>query len=282
MRCIYCRVLFPGEAVSQPLALKSSGYNSAEKGWVEVCDGRQRSHVGIFWCVEGEAAVEINGIPHTMRKNELLYYFKYNSHRIQVTGDIFSYYWVTFDGTLCEEMLKASVCSDGVISAGGAPAGLFNAIFENLHDFSPDSIDRSGELVYRLLTLIGKRQREKNCGENCQPRHENLICERFTELVLKRYMEDSLNISSIARILGIHRTTLVRLVRKRFKLTPMTYLNTVRRQAALRLLYSSELTIKEIAVRCGISDPCYFSRQIRKLTGKSPREFRNHPMIWED
>jgi len=280
MRSIHYRTLLPGETVSLPLSLKSSGCNSGEKGWMEFADGKQRTHVGIFWGIEGEAVIAINGKPHTVRGNEILYYFKYDSHKIEVTGDLFSYYWVTFDGTLCEELLRASVSGEGVIPAGKPPGEHFSAMFECLHNFSPNSISRGSVLGYQLLLMIKERQMAK-IREDSGMHRENLLCERFTELVSRRYMEDSLNISAIARTLGIHRTTLVRLVRKKFNVSPVTYLKTARQQAALRLLYSSELSVKEIASLCGIADPCYFSRQIRKLTGKTPGEFRNSPAFPE-
>ncbi len=43
---------------------------------------------------------------------------------------------------------------------------------------------------------------------------------------------------------------------------------------ALELLRSTTLSIKEIAPRCGFSDPQYFSRAFRNIFGQPPGEWR--------
>ncbi|RPE08520.1 AraC family transcriptional regulator [Chitinophaga lutea] len=45
-------------------------------------------------------------------------------------------------------------------------------------------------------------------------------------------------------------------------------------QEAKRALHFSHLSVKEIAVNTGFSDPFYFSRLFKKHTGVSPKEFR--------
>ncbi len=52
------------------------------------------------------------------------------------------------------------------------------------------------------------------------------------------------------------------------------YLTEIRLKKAKELLGHSELSIKEICVRCGYSDPNYFSRIFKKYEGVTPSEFR--------
>ena len=56
--------------------------------------------------------------------------------------------------------------------------------------------------------------------------------------------------------------------------SPLNYLMQIRIQRAITLMRQPELNITEIAYSVGFNDSNYFTRQFRKLTGKTPREYR--------
>jgi transcriptional regulator GlxA family with amidase domain len=56
---------------------------------------------------------------------------------------------------------------------------------------------------------------------------------------------------------------------------PMNYLSELRLSKACSMLQSSELSISEIAMKCGYNDSNYFSRLFRKRLGLTPRKFRS-------
>ena len=58
--------------------------------------------------------------------------------------------------------------------------------------------------------------------------------------------------------------------------SPIDYLLKLRLQNAASLLMLQELSITEIASRCGFSDSNYFSRQFKKMFSRSPQQFRLH------
>ena len=60
-------------------------------------------------------------------------------------------------------------------------------------------------------------------------------------------------------------------------MTPKKYLNTVRMKKAKALieLRGTEMTIGEIAERCGVADPTIFSRIFKKHFGVSPTQYRD-------
>lgn len=49
---------------------------------------------------------------------------------------------------------------------------------------------------------------------------------------------------------------------------------------AKRLIYTEDLSIKEIAYELGYNDPAYFSRIFKKKTGFAPEEFRDEQLIY--
>ena len=56
--------------------------------------------------------------------------------------------------------------------------------------------------------------------------------------------------------------------------SPKEYLIGLRINYACELLDSTQLSIGEIAFKSGFNDSNYFTRQFRRVTGRSPRDYR--------
>ena len=65
-----------------------------------------------------------------------------------------------------------------------------------------------------------------------------------------------------------------RIFSTKYGMSPVQYLLNLRIQAASYHLLNSEASISQIAELCGFEDSNYFSRQFKKVTGRSPREYR--------
>ena len=47
-------------------------------------------------------------------------------------------------------------------------------------------------------------------------------------------------------------------------------------QTAKKLLESTDLSVTEIAMRCGFNSSSYFTKQFHALTGKTPAQYRKN------
>jgi AraC-like DNA-binding protein len=56
--------------------------------------------------------------------------------------------------------------------------------------------------------------------------------------------------------------------------SPIDYLNHYRIECASFLLTSSDMTIAEIAQRCGYSDSSFFIKQFKRYKGTTPKKYR--------
>lgn len=86
----------------------------------------------------------------------------------------------------------------------------------------------------------------------------------------------NIRIQDIAAAIGIDRTYLYRLFMEQQKISPKQYLLQLRIHIASDMLSSSDYSITEIAYSCGFKDAAAFSNQFKKMTGYTPRKFREY------
>lgn len=73
----------------------------------------------------------------------------------------------------------------------------------------------------------------------------------------------------------------IRLFSEIYEVAPHRYLTDIRIRRAASLLRDTRLDVSEISIRCGFSDPNYFSRIFRKYYGTSPLKYRNNEFMGE-
>lgn len=108
--------------------------------------------------------------------------------------------------------------------------------------------------------------------------------ERPTQAMLRLadtlgYLEENyhrpLDLSELAGRANLSRNQFLRVFKRAFGTTPMTYLAHRRIQEAQRLLRDTTRSISQIAFDTGFGDSNYFSRRFYQVTGTSPRAYRS-------
>lgn len=87
---------------------------------------------------------------------------------------------------------------------------------------------------------------------------------------------DDMNFDTSALIedIGMSRTTFTEKLKQLTGMTPLSFISSIRLQAAFRLLQEKKnIRITELAYSVGFNDPKYFSQCFRKKFGFSPKEF---------
>ena len=85
---------------------------------------------------------------------------------------------------------------------------------------------------------------------------------------------EPVSVESLAKMANLSRRTFFRLFRRMTGSSPQEYRTRLKLKMAVELLTSSELSIGEIAMRCGFSDSNYFCRVFREYLSTTPRQFR--------
>ncbi len=91
--------------------------------------------------------------------------------------------------------------------------------------------------------------------------------------IQKNYAEP-ISVSQLARLSNYSERQFIRLFKEAFGCIPMTYITNLRMQKACELLRTTNLSIAEIASRCGYHDNNYFSRIFKKHNGMTPSAYR--------
>ena len=88
------------------------------------------------------------------------------------------------------------------------------------------------------------------------------------------HYSEEIAIADIAAAASLSEREVYRTFRQVLDTTPTLYLARHRINAASRMLREKDMSITEIAVNCGFSNPSYFCKVFHNLTGMSPRDFR--------
>ena len=120
---------------------------------------------------------------------------------------------------------------------------IFDSFFENLSELS----------IYGETTLLAAKVKD----------------------YINRNFANKISIRDISDIFHIHPAHLSRLFKKKFGVSPMAYLTSVKIENAKELIRTTDMLLKDIAEKVGYTDPFYFSRMFKSITGSSPLEFRN-------
>ncbi|MCQ4088530.1 AraC family transcriptional regulator [Saccharibacillus sp. JS10] len=133
---------------------------------------------------------------------------------------------------------------------------------------TPDHLDRAAlQLESFLYELVFD---EAGVEEAKRERLAEQIIEDIQRL---RHLPPT--VEQIAAIHHISVSTLRRIVQKYTGYPFNEFVHRLRTAEARNILLNTELSVKEIGERLGYSDMFYFSRVFKRITGVSPREYRN-------
>ncbi len=99
--------------------------------------------------------------------------------------------------------------------------------------------------------------------------------ERAIRFLQESFRDPEVNISAACRHGGISEGYFRRIFRQRFGISPIAYLTSLRADLGRKLL-AEGATVESAAAACGICDPKYFSRVLKKVYGCTPSRMKNN------
>lgn len=130
--------------------------------------------------------------------------------------------------------------------------------------------------LIRLLDLIQKSDYEILASNN-YAQQGIFKSKKMTSVhnYLMQNFKHEIDVNSCAGHLGMTTTSFCRFFKKQTNVTFSVYLNYLRINFAQKLLRNTQMPIKEVAFECGYASVVYFNQIFKKMTGMSPKEYRN-------
>jgi len=248
-----------------PFSARSVGYCKVQPPF---STGRERiiSFVQLFWCTRGAGIMEFSNRLCVLKQNQVALYYPDMRPCWQADRQDWEFYWMTIDGPFAVPMTSAFGLEAGIYDAEPAPAVLFKTLQRLVRQTSKQAELRACVTAFAILA--------KAAGSHAD--QTDALMDKTVQQMNRQYFSPTLNIKSLAAGLGIGRAAFFARFHAAMGMTPGAYLERLRIQSALAMLKQKQFTIAEVAARCGYADANYFSRVIRRTTGRSPLQFRKH------
>ena len=129
--------------------------------------------------------------------------------------------------------------------------------------------------VHNLVLNISDKRRKEHGYKIYKADRQKMILERFKDL-LNGHCEKKHEVSWYAEALTISADYLSKITKENDGRSARAWINEAIIAKAASLMHYANLNIKEISERLNFTDQSSFGRFIRKNTGMSPKEFREH------
>ena len=106
-----------------------------------------------------------------------------------------------------------------------------------------------------------------------QERSGNII--KTAKDYIDAHFDKDISLDDVSKVVNISPYYFSKIFKEESGLNFIEYLTNIRIEKAKNLLENSSLSVKEICVSCGYSDPNYFSRSFKKNVGVTPTEYKD-------
>jgi AraC-like DNA-binding protein len=253
----------PSPTIDLPLACRSVGHYKTFAGWHNP--EKVRPFLQVYWGVAGKGQFRLEGEEHILHPGEVFIHYT-NALRDLTALTNWEFRWMTLDGKMPDEVVRAFGFGAEPMKAGPCPGELFERLSHEIEDASPQGQRAASATAYEILSLAFSRMHDAE--KDTRKLHKCIA------LIRRHYGDPDVNVTWLARQVGIHRTNLSKLFREKMKLSVIEYLTSYRVTMAIKLLQGTDRPVREIAHETGFSHTTYFTHVIRRHTGHSPREIR--------
>lgn len=278
----------------------------AHKGWTNdqlffklmtICDYKTENqsevfhlhdYYSVFWIKTGEVVHATDFVEYTLKGNSILFVPPGIAHRMILDkycdGVTFifneEFIRMNFDSNIpvhqYEIFFNHTFKSMVTLTDDDIPA--FEMIVEKLmkeynrHDkFSRSIILNLLNLFFLEASRIYEQQSQEEEVEPGDAPNSSII--EFKSLIDKHYREEK-GVAFYAEKLNMQPSCLNNVTRRTTGITAGEMIRNRIITEVKRLLFSTDMSIKEIGIEMGFDDPAYFSRFFKKYTGTSLSDFR--------
>lgn len=161
-----------------------------------------------------------------------------------------------------------------VLSRASIDAGADSREIFLYNDAYMQQINRFNDIEDLSVWITGVMHRFiQNTFDFAQIKHSDVVFKAM-EYIRQNY-DRKLSLDDIAQHVYLSRSYLSSMFREETGQTLFAYINQVRVEKSKLFLMDPGVSLAEVAAHCGFEDQSYFTRVFRKVTGVSPKQYRN-------
>ena len=278
----------PVESMNLMLLNVGHAHHNADWNWQNVSS----PFIRIFYVLQGEALLHLPQSDVALHPGHLYIIPAYTVHSYECHGPFHLYYLHVYEGFKNDMNIQEVYDLPTEVEATEVTEHLFKYICEQqpearLPHADPSSYDTSAQISrylerYRNMALWQKMELRgamlmivSHFLRQATPRvwTGDDRMKRVLGYIHNRICE-SIDLEELAQIANVSKPYLIKLFRHEFGFSPIQYINNKKVERAQLLLYTTNMTIKEVAYTLGFNDQNYFIRMFHKVEGVTPQEYR--------
>ena len=147
------------------------------------------------------------------------------------------------------------------------------------YDSDPATPYRVQAIRATLLLLLSHMCRQHSQRLEHEPRDRHTIsCIKQAISYIRANCQNDLFLEDLASLVGLSKYYFARYFHRVTGYTFVSYVNLTRCEKAKGLLIENQLSLKEIATKCGFSNQSYFTKTFLIYTGRLPSEYREEKL----
>lgn len=191
--------------------------------------------------------------------------------------DPWTYCWMSFDGAKAAYYVESAGFKSGVYWQDCyVDHQEFNTLVQKVLSRPEltlaNDLLRLGALLAYLSLAIESNYKSQQVVRHRHEYAPDVYVNHALDYIRKHY--DSIKVTDVARYIGINRSYLTNIFKKKMGVSPQEYLLQYRLDKGCKLLLETRLSIQEVAQRIGYDNPLTFSKMFKSVYGVSPRKFR--------
>lgn len=224
----------------------------------------------LYYVTQGKGMVTIDGIGFFVSEGQSFLTFPFSIVSLEPDkNNPWEYKWVEFKGFDAAWMISQTAFGKKHPVVDNINVIGFEKYFDilEIQNTAVYSQCRAiGKLVYLLSYYIEHFPCKSNDNNNY-----TIMARNYIE---KNYHNPEFSVQDVAKHIKIDRTYLYRLFKKETDMSVIDYINNCRIRKAQTMLIDKNISVKDVAYSVGFTDQMYFSKVFKKISGKTPTEYR--------
>lgn len=226
----------------------------------------------LIFCLHGRGFVRVAGVTQQVEEGDLVWVNCHHPHEHgAIATDPWEVFWVRIEGPRLEQMCQLlGVDGQPVITGVDAEkcVAVYRDVFKLMIGGAPEATPLLHAAIAQLISLVFTA-RQRYTPQTNVPAPLRKAMEK-----MRLFYFEPLTVADLAAHAGMSASHFARVFKATFGTGPIDWLRRERISQAKRRLGDSTDPIQQIAEQVGYRDRFFFSKDFKKLTGFTPREFR--------